>query len=66
MDVVIGDQLIVEIKAVEKVLSIHKAQLLTYLRLSGHPTGLLLNFNTVVLKDGIHRVALSASSASLR
>ena len=66
MDAAIGDQLIVEIKAVEKVLSIHKAQLLTYLRPSGYPTGLLLNFNTVVLKDGIHRVALSASSASLR
>ena len=66
MDVVIGDRLIVEIKAVEKgtCQSIRPAS--AYLRLSGYPTGLLLNFNTVVLKDGIHRIALSASSASLR
>jgi GxxExxY protein len=70
MDMVIEEKLIIEIKAVERVLPIHKAQLLTYLRLSGHPTGLLLNFNNIVLKNGIHRVALSrahsAFSASLR
>jgi GxxExxY protein len=70
MDMVIEEKLIIEIKAVERVLPIHKAQLLTYLRLTGHPTGLLLNFNNIVLKNGIHRVALShghsASSASLR
>jgi GxxExxY protein len=70
MDMVIEEKLIIEIKSVERILPIHKAQLLTYLRLSGYPTGLLMNFNSVVFKNGIHRVALSrghsASSASLR
>jgi PD-(D/E)XK nuclease superfamily protein len=41
-----------------RIMPIHKAQLLTYLRLSGHRVGLLLNFNTVVLKDDIHRLVL--------
>jgi GxxExxY protein len=58
MDVVVADRLILEIKTVERIMPIHKAQLLTYLRLSGHRVGLLLNFNTVVLKDDIHRLVL--------
>ncbi len=56
LDVVVEGSLIVELKAVDAVLSIHKAQLLTYLKLSGIRTGLLLNFNTTVLKDGIVRM----------
>jgi GxxExxY protein len=58
MDFVVEPDLVLEIKAVEKVLPIHKAQLLTYLRASGHPIGLLINFNSVVLKDGLHRMVL--------
>ncbi len=58
MDVVVEDQLILELKAVDKILPVHEAQLLTYLRLSGLGTGLLLNFNVPVLKDGLKRMKL--------
>ena len=58
MDLVVDNQLVVELKTVEKILPIHEAQLLTYLRLSGIRTGLLLNFNTAVLKNGIKRMVL--------
>ena len=58
MDVVVDDKIVLEIKAVQQVMPIHKAQLLTYLRLSGHRVGLLINFNAVVLKDGLHRLML--------
>ncbi len=47
-----------ELKTVERLLTIHQAQLLTYMKLSGMRTGLLLNFNTAVLKDGIRRLML--------
>jgi GxxExxY protein len=47
---------IVELKAVEKLEPIHKAQLLSYLKLSGCKVGLLINFNVKILKDGIHRI----------
>ena len=52
----VEDQLIVELRAVEKISGIHQAQLLTYLKLSGITTGLLINFNTKLLKDGITRL----------
>ncbi len=55
---VVDERLVVELKTVEKILPIHEAQLLTYLRLSGIRTGLLLNFNTAVLKNGIKRMVL--------
>ena len=58
LDLVVEGQLIVELKTVEKLLPIHEAQLLTYLKLSGLRTGLLLNFNSTVLKDGIKRIVL--------
>ncbi len=54
----VDDKIIVELKAVEKVLPIHEAQLLTYLRLLKKPVGLLLNFSVPVLKDGIIRRVL--------
>jgi GxxExxY protein len=57
LDLLVADRLIVEIKAVDTLLPVHKAQLLTYLRLSGLRLGLLINFNVVRLKDGIHRIA---------
>jgi GxxExxY protein len=58
MDLVVDNRVVVEIKAVDAIAPIHKAQLLTYLRLSGHKVGLLMNFNVVVLKDGLHRLTL--------
>jgi len=57
LDVVVGDKLIVELKAVESLLPIHKAQLLTYLKLTGIKTGLIINFNVSALKDGIQRIS---------
>jgi GxxExxY protein len=48
----------VELKAVERVVPVHEAQLLTYMRLTGIHVGLLLNFNVPVLKDGIYRRVL--------
>ena len=58
MDIVVEDRVFVEIKSVERLLPIHDAQLLTYMKLSRRPTGLLLNFNTAVLRDGIRRLML--------
>ncbi len=57
MDLVVEDQVVVEIKAVEQLLPVHSAQLLTYLKLSGKGTGLLLNFFVPVLKNGIKRLS---------
>ena len=58
IDVCIDYRIILELKSIEKVTDLHRAQLLTYLRLSGKKVGLLLNFNVPVLKDGIVRMAL--------
>ena len=58
MDIVVEGQAIVEIKAVERLLPIHEAQVLTYMKLSGITTGLLLHFNTSVLKEGLSRLML--------
>jgi GxxExxY protein len=58
LDVVIENRLILELKAVERLLPIHEAQVITYLRLSNIPIGLLQNFNSVVLKHGIRRFML--------
>ena len=55
MDIVVDESLILEIKSVETINPVHEAQLLTYLRLSGISLGLLLNFNSPTLKDGIRR-----------
>jgi GxxExxY protein len=49
---------ILELKTVERLVPVHEAQLLTYLKLSGMRIGLLLNFNSPVLKDGIRRMVL--------
>jgi GxxExxY protein len=54
-DVIVGNEVILELKSVEHILPLHEAQLLTYLRLSRCRIGLLLNFNTRALKDGIRR-----------
>jgi GxxExxY protein len=55
IDILVSNLVVVEIKAVETMAPIHDAQLLTYLRLGGWKVGLLINFNVVVLKDGIRR-----------
>jgi GxxExxY protein len=56
MDIVVEDLVVVELKTVERILPIHEAQLLTYLKLSGRHLGLLLNFHAPVLKDGLRRM----------
>jgi len=56
LDIVVENLIILELKSCEKIEPIHKAQLLTYLKLSGLSLGLLLNFNVTVMKDGIVRI----------
>jgi GxxExxY protein len=58
MDIVAEDEIIIEVKAIEQLLPIHDGQILTYLRLSGIRAGLLMNFNSVVLKNGLRRFVL--------
>jgi GxxExxY protein len=57
LDLLVNDSVIIELKAVENVLPIHQAQLMTYLKLSGKTLGFLINFNTVLIKNGIKRIA---------
>src|SRR5580698_4046289 len=57
-DIIVASEVILELKSVERILPLHEAQLLTYLRLSRCRTGLLVNFNVVSLKNGIRRRAL--------
>ncbi len=74
LDLVVEDEVIVELKAVEQLTAIFEAQLLSYLRLTGKKVGLLINFHVPVLKNGIKRIvnefpddkAFSATSASRR
>ncbi|HEY3309609.1 MAG TPA: GxxExxY protein [Desulfuromonadaceae bacterium] len=56
LDVVVSNTILLELKSVEKLLPIHEAQILTYLKLSGIRTGLLINFNEILLKNGIKRI----------
>lgn len=58
IDLLVAERVVVEIKAVDTLLPIHEAQLLTYMRLSGRKTGLLLNFKVRLLRDGILRRVL--------
>ncbi|MDX9847882.1 MAG: GxxExxY protein [Tenuifilaceae bacterium] len=55
IDILVEDKLVVELKAVEIILPVHEVQLVTYLKLSGHKLGLLINFNEPILKQGIRR-----------
>jgi len=57
VDLLVGGVLVVELKAVEALAPIHSVQLLSYLRATGHELGLLINFNSSVLRDGIKRIA---------
>ncbi|WP_081686792.1 GxxExxY protein [Chitinilyticum litopenaei] len=58
IDLLVANRLVVELKAVEQLLPIHEAQILSYLRLGGFDTGLLVNFHTTLLKNGIRRFKL--------
>ena len=58
LDLVVEKRVIVELKAVEVLLPVHTAQLLTYLKLSGYRLGLLVNFNSAIIKQDIKRIAL--------
>lgn len=54
-DLILDDALLIELKAVESLLPVHKAQIIKYLKLTRLPLGLLINFNVTLLKDGLHR-----------
>ena len=58
VDLMVDGRLIVELKAVEQVLGVHQAQLLTYMKLAGVHTGLLINFNVPKLREGLQRFVL--------
>ena len=58
LDILIPEKLIIELKAVDKLLPIHSAKLITYLKLTGIKTGLLINFNQVRLLDGLKRISV--------
>ena len=63
LDLIIDGCIIIELKAVERLLPIHKAQLLTYMKLMDAPLGLLINFHSVVLKSGLCRLILHGADA---
>lgn len=58
LDILVENRVIIEIESVERLMPIHEAQMLTYMRVSGTRAGLLLNFNTAVLKEGMRRLML--------
>ena len=64
LDLLVDEKVVVELKAITRPNPVHKAQLLTYMKLSGHRLGLLLCFNTARIKDGITRVVLLAPGFS--
>jgi GxxExxY protein len=63
IDLVVETNLIVELKAVEALTKVHEAQVITYLKLSGVRAGLLVNFNSAVLRDGLRRLSLTPKKA---
>jgi GxxExxY protein len=58
LDFLVEEKVILELKAIDQLLPLHQAQLLTYLKLANCPVGLLINFNVTRLKNGIHRMIL--------
>lgn len=58
-DMLVANTLIVELKSVQTILPIHEAQVISYLKMTGYPLGLLINFNVRFLKEGIRRIILS-------
>ena len=59
LDLLVDERLVIELKAVETILPIHTAQVLSYLKATGNHIGLLINFNVPVLKQGVKRIILS-------
>ncbi len=64
LDMIVQGQIVLELKAVENLLPVHQAQLMTYLKLSGHSLGFLINFNVPLIKEGIKRVIFHHSPQS--
>jgi GxxExxY protein len=64
-DLVVADRVVVEIKSVERLTGVHRAQLLTYLRVTNRELGLILNFNEEVLRHGIKRVVLQIGKKTI-
>ena len=62
VDLIVEKQLVVELKAVEQMLPVHKAQLLSYLKLGGYELGLLINFNVPRLVEGVKRIIYTSES----
>jgi GxxExxY protein len=60
LDFLVGDSLIIELKAVQNLTPIHEAQVLSYLRMTNYPLALLINFNVPLLREGIKRIILSS------
>ena len=60
LDFLVGDVLIIELKAVQNLAPIHEAQVMSYLKMTKHPLALLINFNVPILKQGIKRIILSS------
>ncbi|MBX7259278.1 MAG: GxxExxY protein [Candidatus Hydrogenedentes bacterium] len=58
LDLLVNGCVVVELKAVDHLLDVHRAQVMTYLKLTGHRLGLLINFNVPLIKDGVKRMAL--------
>ena len=58
IDLLVNDSIIIELKAVEQIIPIHQAQLMTYLKLSKKAVGFLINFNTTYFKSAIKRIAI--------
>jgi GxxExxY protein len=65
VDLLVEDEVMVEVKAIAAALDVHKAQLLSYLRLAGKPLGLLINFNVPVLVKGVTRIMNGGHDAAL-
>ena len=66
LDLLVENEVVVEVKAIEVVLPVHHAQLLSYLRLTSKPIGLLINFNVPVLVQGVKRIMNGCEAAALR
>ncbi len=62
-DLIVEDQVLVELKAIEKVSAVHQSQIYAYLKATKLPVGLLINFNVQLIKDGIHRFVLRNSES---
>jgi len=65
LDILVEECILIEAKSVTKILPIHKAQLLSYMKLLNIPVGLLINFNEIKLVDGVHRLILSGANKEI-